>query len=295
MTISKIISSSDQVYIRSHFWILAAYSCVNVARDREWFNSQVEKFIEFWKEVDQYRKSGGLEKLEEDIVKYKPKPKRVRVDSPPRIKLKGKRSLKFNEDGIDDELPPGYIMSSSDEEIERVTPQVEFEEDGEGCLIDSSDDDDNDKNDYTPAPNSKERVELDMAIEETFDNAKRVKQRLEETENIVEDKQRIQLNIRRKSDSTSTSKTTSPEPSNYSDSSDSDSEDSITRPDPYRPKTSYLQSDSTFSYFHDENDSEDDTIPVRPTVDQPKYFRRYKSKKDANKKRILVRHQLDVS
>ena len=274
MTISKVISSSDQVYIRSHFWILAVYSCVNVARDKEWFNSQVDKFVEFWKEVDEYRNSGGLEQLQEDIIKYKPKPKRVRVESSPKIKLRGDRSLTFDDDGIDDDLPPGYIMSSSDEEIERGTPHVEFE-DGEGCLLDSSDDDD------TPVPKSKERIQLDMAIEQSLDYAKRVEERLEETSV----KKKSILNIRRKSSSSSSSTTTS----NYSDSDDSDSEDSIERPDPYRPKTFYPSSAKKSNSFYDDSDSDEDTLAVRPRVEQPKYFRRYKSKRDANKKRISSR------
>lgn len=127
--ISKIISSKSQIYIRSHFWVLPVCSCVNVIRDREWFESQVSKFTAFWKDVEAYRTNGGFEKLEQDIDEHKPKRsvgEKIRIESP------GRSSLKLDDSN---ELPHGYIMSSSDEDLSDHEGKKKS-----SCLIDSSDD-----------------------------------------------------------------------------------------------------------------------------------------------------------
>lgn len=106
--IAKMISGSKSIYIRSHYWILAMYSCVNVARDREWFNSQIPKFVEFWEDVEKYRKNGGLEKLTEDIEREKLKKNsdKTKVEE---IKV----DLTSSED---DPSSGNFIVSSDDEE-----------------------------------------------------------------------------------------------------------------------------------------------------------------------------------
>jgi putative phage-type endonuclease len=208
--ISDIISSKDKVYIRSHYWILSVYSCVNVIRDREWFNQQIPKFIEFWNEVETYRSNGGLEKLSTDIDNNKPKSRKIKVESPSETKLNNNKiSLSFDDDGIDD-LPPGYIMSSSDEETEpdnikknqrqnnrnksnnnRNRNRNSSNDDdlplkaGGGCLIESSDDEAPiiPKNNKSPSPSqqppkSDERIQLDDAIEASVKNLQLVKSKL---------------------------------------------------------------------------------------------------------------------
>lgn len=126
-SISKMISNPNQIYVRSHFWILPVCSCVNVIRDREWFNAQIPKFVEFWEDVKRYREM-TFEELEADIEKHKPK----KVKNTP-IKI-DTTSLKLSDDS--NELPRDYIMSSSDEELE--------DDQGKkgGCIMDSSSEED---------------------------------------------------------------------------------------------------------------------------------------------------------
>jgi putative phage-type endonuclease len=318
--ISDIINSKDRVYIRSHFWILSMYSCVNVIRDREWFNQQIPKFIEFWNEVETYRKNGGLEKLSNDIEVNKPKSRKIKVESPPSKLKNNKISLEFDDDGIDNDLPPGYIMSSSDEEIDKPKKgkggnrnnNDDFEDDfpikkGSGCLIESSDEEDQ------PTNRSDERIKLDQAIEASANNLKIVQAKLKNEIPVLPEKAKptiSQLKFKRERkipvdyDISSNSSNTTTTSSNTSYLTDGeDSEDSIFRPDPYRPKTSdrtYRSTRYNDEYDNNSNGSstsngsrldeeDEDTAPTRPIVEQPKYFKRYKSKKDANKKRIEAR------
>ena len=357
-TISDIINSKDRVYIRSHFWTLAVYSCVNVIRDRVWFNEQVPKFMEFWNEVEEYRNNGGLDKLTADIEVNKPKPRKIKVESPP---TKHKVSLKL--DGDVDDLPPGYIMSSSDEETEdsknkrnnkvankSKSTWVNNDEDdqddrdnfpikrGGGCLIMSS----SDEEEVTPknvakspvivvppipeVPKSNERKELDQAIALSAKNLKIVQAKLNNEIPVLPEKAivtpKLQFksrNNRKVSIPVEFDNVADDELSNYSNSSTSsytsnsssstsskydeeDSEDSIYRPDPYKPRSESRTSNrSRSSYDTSSNgssmglDDDDDSVPTRPILEQPKFFKRYKSKKDANKKRIEARSKSSSS
>lgn len=108
--ILRIITSSHQIYIRSHFWIAKVVSCVNVFRDRDWFNAQIPKFCEFWEEVKSYRENGGLEKLEKDIEMNKSTKKRTL----PVSNSKPKISIEIDSDeGL---IPDDYLLNSSEDQ-----------------------------------------------------------------------------------------------------------------------------------------------------------------------------------
>tara|TARA_R100001163_G_C5068192_1_gene208147 strand:- start:6657 stop:8516 length:1860 start_codon:yes stop_codon:yes gene_type:complete len=328
--ISNIISSREQVYIRSHFWILAAYSCVNVARDREWFNNQVPKFIEFWEEVQRYRKNGGLEVLQKDIEKNRPKPKRIKVESDSSKFDKYPNSLSFNGDGIDDDLPGGYILSSSDEEIVddkkdgHKQGKLVTDNSGGGCLMDSSSEEEEPPGDFEDEPDVNEpynKVETEECKGHNLDLAtERLKLIEENLSKIPDDRSKKTLNLKLRSNTSSSensnysnstatyssssslstkfTSSSSATSTSYIDSSDDDSdpedtEESIFRPDPNSRSIgdiSNFSNEDSHSYFYkDDSDDEQDTMPIRPTVKQPKAFRRYKTKTQANKKRIKTR------
>lgn len=71
-TINKILTSPNLIYIRQHFWTLAIYSCINVARDYEWFQAQIPVAADFWSDVEFYRINGGIQAFETDITQNKP-------------------------------------------------------------------------------------------------------------------------------------------------------------------------------------------------------------------------------
>lgn len=70
-TINRILTSPNLTYIRQHFWTLSIYSCINVARDKDWFQAQIPKAADFWSDVEFYRVNGGMEALVTDINQNK--------------------------------------------------------------------------------------------------------------------------------------------------------------------------------------------------------------------------------
>ena len=138
----KIISSTNQIYIETHFWILKMISCVNVKRDKEWFDEQIPIFVDFWHEVEHYRNNGGLEKLNADLEileKLKPKSNKIKVESPSSRNSSHKLLI---DDDIDNLKPSiSHILSSSDEDIESNVISTTYNT----CLIDSSDDENTNK------------------------------------------------------------------------------------------------------------------------------------------------------
>ena len=127
--LNKMVSNPSQVYIRSHFWVLPVCSCVNVIRERDWFDAQIPKFVEFWDDVLQYREKGGMDQLVEDIEKNKPQKRKIKTDP-------GKFTLELSD------LSSNLIMSSSDEEIVK---EKNTKKPFQGCLMDSSDEEPNSK------------------------------------------------------------------------------------------------------------------------------------------------------
>ena len=54
--ISRILKSIHLIFIRIIPWRLDRISCIEIARDREWFNSCMPVITEFWNDVTKYRK-----------------------------------------------------------------------------------------------------------------------------------------------------------------------------------------------------------------------------------------------
>jgi hypothetical protein len=124
-TIDAIIKDDSQmVYIRSHYWMLKVCSCVNVARDREWFNSKIPEMRDFWKDVEMYRENGGIEKLNEDIEAAAVRKKLAKgvpnADGKCLILDSGSESSSINSESTNSEVKKdnAYLIISSDEEDE---------------------------------------------------------------------------------------------------------------------------------------------------------------------------------
>lgn len=69
-TLKEILSSPNLVYVRIIPWLLSRVSCVEILRDKAWFEKQIPKVTEFWKDVEYYRKQklnlaeiGGLKEM----------------------------------------------------------------------------------------------------------------------------------------------------------------------------------------------------------------------------------------
>ena len=136
--ILKIVTSTDQIYIMTHYWMLKKYSCVNVIRDTQWFNEQIPKFMDFWNDVEYYRKNGGMDLLNKDLEeleKLKPnKSKKIKVESPSKTSF-----ILSDEDDNIPTLSKNYILSSSDEDIKKSS-NTHKKTISPICLIENSDD-----------------------------------------------------------------------------------------------------------------------------------------------------------
>lgn len=168
--ILRVISSSNQIYIRSHFWIAKVVSCVNVFREREWFDAQIPKFCEFWNEVQYYRNNGGLEKFEEDIQRYKPK-----RDSNPNLKFKSNKPLISIEiDEMEGLIPDDYLLDSSDDnsiKTNKKTPQNSKLKKNAGIKCIDDEDSENNENflDDTTSKKKKINFKTSLLLEESSD------------------------------------------------------------------------------------------------------------------------------
>lgn len=54
-TLKEILSSPNLIYVRTIPWLLSRVSCVEILRDATWFEKQIPKVTEFWKDVEYYR------------------------------------------------------------------------------------------------------------------------------------------------------------------------------------------------------------------------------------------------
>ena len=56
---------SDKKYmVQKNWWKIERYECTLVGRDREWWSEIVPKILEFWEEVEYYRKEGNQELID---------------------------------------------------------------------------------------------------------------------------------------------------------------------------------------------------------------------------------------
>jgi len=128
-TIKQIITEGSQmIYIRSHYWVIPVCSCVNVARDREWFESKIPDMSAFWDDVEKYRDNGGIEQLNRDIEEHK------------KIKEREKMAAM----GMGHTVDGTCLILDSSESSTGSSTEIEMKKE-EGYVIESSSDEDEDE------------------------------------------------------------------------------------------------------------------------------------------------------
>ena len=70
----NINSRSDAVYSKELYYKINIYSCCEVWRDNNWWENNYTKYLDFWKEVEHYRKVG----YESLIPKKRPRKPRAK-------------------------------------------------------------------------------------------------------------------------------------------------------------------------------------------------------------------------
>jgi putative phage-type endonuclease len=80
-------------YLTTHPWVLTRLSCVNVDRDKEWFESSIPVIKTFWKDVEYYREKkttlGELGRLKEELTEKYSKLLGVKARKSPNKKSTG--------------------------------------------------------------------------------------------------------------------------------------------------------------------------------------------------------------
>jgi len=146
---------SHMVYIRSHYWVISVCSCVNVARDREWFQSKIPDMTAFWNDVERYRENGGIEALNQDIEEQTKIKQLEKMEKHGIGRTIDGQCLILESESSQDSTPilikeeEGYVIISSSEEEEDVNKDNKDKreiDEGERLII-SSDSENDTKND----------------------------------------------------------------------------------------------------------------------------------------------------
>ena len=68
------IKENDYEFVEAKWWFIERYECTLVHRDKEWWNNTMHELIEFWKDVDNYKKNGYddlIQKCEQKKYRHK--------------------------------------------------------------------------------------------------------------------------------------------------------------------------------------------------------------------------------
>ena len=97
---SNVIESCDKPHDRvvKHWWKIEKYECTLVGRDREWWLETMPKIIDFWDDVEHYRRIGNQE-----LIQKKEDRKQKRMKNSKKKNTK-KKSPKYNVIQIDKAL-----------------------------------------------------------------------------------------------------------------------------------------------------------------------------------------------
>jgi len=114
-TITAIQSYGGITYdkVVDHWWKIERYECVLVGRDRAWWLETQPKIIDFWDDVEHYRKVGIQDILDKKVAKKK---KRAASKNAGKAKaVKPKKTVYEIEKGVVDSIKNEYLIDSDNE------------------------------------------------------------------------------------------------------------------------------------------------------------------------------------
>ena len=114
-----ISGKNDYDTVSYHWWRIERYECTLVLRDRQWWNSVMPEILNFWEDVEHYRKVGNqslIDKKEEKKKKKKKnKEERDKIKkSNPKKETKPKNIITINQE-ISTEINNSYLLDSDSE------------------------------------------------------------------------------------------------------------------------------------------------------------------------------------
>ena len=110
----KIILEYQHEYteIKYHWWKINHYECTLVHRDREWWLQAMPEILNFWEDVEHYRKIGNQELLDK---KEERKKKRNKKNKETKQKEKRDNNIITINKEISDEIESNYLLDSDSE------------------------------------------------------------------------------------------------------------------------------------------------------------------------------------
>jgi hypothetical protein len=91
-----------------HWWKIERYECTLVGRDRKWWLETQPKIIDFWEDVEHYRKVGIQEILDKKEAK---KTKRIKLSQDKKDK-KNKATVFEIQKAVVDKIQNDYLIDS---------------------------------------------------------------------------------------------------------------------------------------------------------------------------------------
>lgn len=104
---SEVIKNYENKQCIYNWWKIERYECTLVLRDRKWWMETTPKIIEFWEEVEFYRKNGNQDLLDK-------KEKRKRKKKSPTKKPTKKDNIQISKE-IVDSIKNDYLLDSDSE------------------------------------------------------------------------------------------------------------------------------------------------------------------------------------
>jgi len=110
----KIIVDNDITYdeVKYHWWKINHYECTLVGRDRDWWLKTMPEILNFWEDVEHYRKVGNQELIDKkEERKIKRKNKKETSDKIKKVKKPSKNIITINRE-ISSEIESNYLLDS---------------------------------------------------------------------------------------------------------------------------------------------------------------------------------------
>jgi len=105
-----ISGKNDYDTVSYHWWRIERYECTLVLRDRDWWNKVMPEILNFWEDVEHYRKVGNQELIDKKEEK-KNKRKKKKEENNPKKETKPKNIITINQE-ISTEINNNYLLDS---------------------------------------------------------------------------------------------------------------------------------------------------------------------------------------
>lgn len=109
-----ISSKNDYDTVVYHWWRIERYECTLVLRDRQWWNGVMPEILNFWEDVEHYRKIGNQSLIDKKEEKKNKRKKNKEDKEKLKSKKQNKNIITINQE-ITSEINKNYLLDSDSE------------------------------------------------------------------------------------------------------------------------------------------------------------------------------------